>query len=216
MNAPAVPLDRSRIPLDSFVSDWGVQRPEDGGYFGIKDVQYVDRHHVWTVVYDTETGCQVAKPDFSPLNVNALGFIKTEKPWTSFLMSGVVAGPYVSDGVYKAPEVGTIPQSDFKKHWGVERPEDGGLFQFEDIWNKPRHHVWAVLDVGEAGVMAVPGIHRACRTNRDRVPTRVSGYLLTKRPCFSIKVRAIVSGPEEHQKEAEPTDVQDHGLNLMI
>lgn len=188
----------SHAPL----SQWGIKPVKDGRLLTAQEAQYIDKNHLWTIVYDSETGRRVAQAGGRLVASHALGFVQTERAWSDVREVADFAPPYKDDEAYQAPLAGTLSQSDFEQHWGVTRRNDGGLLSARDVLNHSIHHIWKVVDDGQGGHVALPGMTGDWQKGYGYV----KGYILTDRPWMSEELRAVVDVTEQCTEAQNPLD----------
>jgi len=82
------------------------------------------------------------------------------------------------------PDDQLISEREFEEVWGVYLMPSGDLFQFDDIRNQPRKHVWTIVDSGDdadGNWYALPGFHVVNKL----------GYVMTRKPWSGATPDAI-------------------------
>lgn len=77
-----------------------------------------------------------------------------------------------------------ISEQEFHEEWGARVRDDGDLFRFEDVRNKPLEHVWSIVETGDdadTNWYALPGFH----------VVNMLGYVMTTRPWTDLTPDAI-------------------------
>ena len=77
-----------------------------------------------------------------------------------------------------------ISEDEFWDSWGVVRKSDSGMFDYDDVKDQPREHVWTIVDTGayeDENWYAMPGFHIVNKL----------GYIMTRRAWTSDTPDAI-------------------------
>ncbi len=77
-----------------------------------------------------------------------------------------------------------ITEKEFELEWGVMTREDGNLFQYCDVCDKPLNRVWSIVESGDeedGNWYALPGFHVVNHL----------GYVMTRKPWSDKTLDAI-------------------------
>lgn len=80
-----------------------------------------------------------------------------------------------------AAEAVLIPEQEFTSDWGAHGPHEGGMYDHQDVVDKPRNTVWTILEGESNRLYAAAGFH---------VVNRI-GYVLTTRPWVTGEEEAL-------------------------